>query len=185
MLSPSKVVAGGAAAATTAVLGSYFGMLGTVGGAAATSIVTAVSSELYQRSLQRTGARLRSQPGAATGSPDTYTQPSRVAAPPRGRVWPKMAFGSLVIFALAIGAVSGIELVRGAPLSGGRPGTTTVGYVSHGSAPLPLVPALHDSTRPLVGNLVGSDEQPDKSSDQQSGEQQNKPGLVTGVLSGL
>jgi uncharacterized membrane protein YedE/YeeE len=178
MLSTSKIAAGGLAAATTAVLGSYFGVLGTVGAAAATSIVTAVSTEVYQRSLARTAKRLRGR-----GTDDAYEPgqrapergqwgPARHPRPPARRsVLPGAILGSLVIFALGIGLVSGVEYARGAPLSGGS-GGTSVGEV------------LHDALPPVVGDLLGHPRQADDSSDEDRQGDRRQPGLLDGLLSG-
>jgi hypothetical protein len=180
MLSTSKVVAGGLAAATTAVLGSYLGVLGTVGAAAGTSIVTAVSTEIYQRSLNRTASRLRPR---GTGEPreprqraserDQWEAARDPRPPARRSVLPGAVLGSLVIFALGIGLVSGVEYARGAPLSGGS-GGTSVGEV------------LHDALPPVVGDLLGRPPQPDDSTDEdRQGDRRRQPGLLDGVLSGL
>lgn len=63
----SKVVAGAGAAATTAVVGSSFGADGTVVGAAVGSVVSAVATVTYERSLDRTRkmvvARVRPRDG--------------------------------------------------------------------------------------------------------------------------
>jgi hypothetical protein len=96
VLSTSKVVAGGLAAATTAVLGSYFGVLGTVGAAAATSIVTALSAEVYQRSLDRTAHRLRGQRAGRGQDRRAAAQPP---PPARRPVLPGIVLGSILIFA--------------------------------------------------------------------------------------
>jgi hypothetical protein len=53
-LSLSKVLAGGMAAATSAVFGSYFGTFGTVGGAAVGSVATTVVTRMFQKSIERT-----------------------------------------------------------------------------------------------------------------------------------
>jgi hypothetical protein len=50
----SKVIAAAGAAATTAVVGSFFGSAGTVAGAAIGSVVTTIATTLYQRSFERT-----------------------------------------------------------------------------------------------------------------------------------
>jgi len=60
-LTTTKVIAGGMAAATSAVLGSHFGAFGTVGGAAVGSVVTTVGASLYQRSLERARDRVARQ----------------------------------------------------------------------------------------------------------------------------
>jgi hypothetical protein len=53
-LTVNKVLAGAGAAATTAVMGSFFGATGTVTGAALGSVVSTVVTAVYQRSLDRT-----------------------------------------------------------------------------------------------------------------------------------
>ena len=66
-LTISKVVAGAGAAATTAVAGSAFGADGTVVGAAVGSVVSALATVTYERSLDRTRkmvvARVRPRDG--------------------------------------------------------------------------------------------------------------------------
>lgn len=169
MLNASKVTAGGLAAATAALLGSYFGVLGTVGAAAATSVVTAVSTEIYQRSLARTASRLRGQGGYPRGE---RTPTARPGPPAPRSVLPGVVIGSLVIFAVGVGLVSVGEYARGTPLSGGS-GGTSIGELLHGT--------LH----PVVGNLLepvtqsGDSDQPTRPSDRQ------QPGLIEGLLSGL
>jgi hypothetical protein len=179
VLSTSKVAAAGLASATTAVLGSYFGVLGTVGAAAATSVVSAVSSEVYQRSLDRTANRLRARGGTRQS---VGAQPEREQRTRRGPVLPAVIFGSLLIFALGMAVVSGVEYVRGAPLSGGSGGTTTIGDVLHGT--------VSSTTQdvPVVGDLLGTNRTDDDSTSSKSGEHEKhgeKPGLVNGILSGL
>lgn len=171
-MSGSKVVAGGLAAATSAVLGSYFGIFGTVGGAAAGSVVTALSSEIYQRSIERTTERLRSRSSQGSREPRyEHRQPPETNVR-RGSMLPRVLLVSVVMFALGIGVVSGLERVTGAPLSGGTHGTTSLGQV------LPL----HQV--PVVGDLLGGTGQhSDTTEDQPS--QHRSPGLVNGLLSGL
>jgi hypothetical protein len=70
----NKVLAGAGAAATSAVLGSFFGSTGTVAGAALGSVALTVATTLYQRSLDRTRdtivARIKVRPGRGTGVAD-------------------------------------------------------------------------------------------------------------------
>lgn len=165
-LSTSKVLAGGLAAATSAVLGSYLGVLGTVGGAAAASVATALSSELYQRSIEHTSDRLRGR-GRASGP-----QPMPASGPPpvrRRGGGLRVLIGTLVIFAVGIGVVSGIEWARGAPLSGGTHGTS-----------LGRVLGI-DNTLPVVGGLLGGSHDGGHSGDSDRGGH----GVVGGLLSGL
>ncbi len=80
-LTVNKVIAGAGAAATSAVLGSFFGAMGTVTGAAVGSIASTVVTSLYEHSLNRTrdtvAARIR---GPAARRPRPRTRPARRAA---------------------------------------------------------------------------------------------------------
>ena len=62
-LTVNKVIAGAGAAATSAVLGSFFGAMGTVAGAAVGSVASTMVTSLYEHSLDRTrdtvAARIR------------------------------------------------------------------------------------------------------------------------------
>lgn len=169
MLNTSKVVAGGLAAATAAVFGSYFGVLGTVGAAAATSVVTAVSTEIYQRSLARTASRLRGQDGYPRGERTPTDHPGPPA--PRSAL-PAVVIGSLMIFAMGVGLVSVGEYARGAPLSGGSGGTS-------------VSDLLHGTLHPVVGSLLGPVSQSDNSDQQSRQSDRQQPGLINGLLSGL
>ncbi|MDD7938662.1 hypothetical protein PHK61_09565 [Actinomycetospora lutea] len=54
-----QIIASALAAATAAILGSFMGVLGTIGGAAVASIVSTVGSALYQKSLEVTRDRVK------------------------------------------------------------------------------------------------------------------------------
>src|SRR5436305_10770008 len=58
-LSPLQLVGSAGAAATSAVVASFFGVAGTVIGAALASVITTVSATLYSVSLRKTNERLR------------------------------------------------------------------------------------------------------------------------------
>lgn len=154
----SKVAAGGLAAAVAAVAGSYFGPLGTVGAAAAASVVTALTSEIFQRSIDRTAGALRpgQTPDGSSGG---------------GSAHGSSVLGGVVVavlvFALGMAAVTGIEKVTDEPLSGGE-GRTTVGHLANldvGSA---------------VGAVVGGSEGSEGS--EGSGEKNSKDGLIGRLL---
>jgi hypothetical protein len=158
-LTTSKVVAGGMAAATSAVFGSHFGVFGTVGGAAVGSVVTTVGTNLYQRSLERARDRVARQiplPATFAGR----TGPTADAVPtagigavgsrastsfPLGRVLRMSLVGALVFFGLGLGLVTGIEWAKGSPLSGGTRGTTVGAALSPARVTAPAtVPELQD-----------------------------------------
>ncbi len=76
-LTVNKVVAGAGAAATSAVLGSYFGAMGTVGGAALGSVFSAVVTWLYQHSLDKTRDTVKARvklPGGRTVKVSSTTE---------------------------------------------------------------------------------------------------------------
>ncbi|GAA4931071.1 hypothetical protein EV188_102482 [Actinomycetospora succinea] len=54
-----QIIASALAAATAAILGSFMGVLGTIGGAAVASIISTVGSALYQKSLEVTRDRVK------------------------------------------------------------------------------------------------------------------------------
>lgn len=154
-LTVNKVIAGAGAAATSAVLGSYFGAAGTVAGAALGSVASTVATTLYQRSLDRTRdhivARVRLSAGRQTDLSDTPTVqltaplPASPDAPttqlrvepvlrrPR-RLW-LWAGATVLVFVLGLLVVTGLEWAKGSALTTGQPGTS-VGRV--------LTPADHD-----------------------------------------
>lgn len=140
-LTVTKVLAGAGAAATSAVLGSFFGADGTVYGAAFGSVASTVATTLYQRSLDRTRetllARVRvRRPGgqddsevatvllprpAADGTPPDV-RPDLPARPrPHWLLW---AGVTALVFVIAMVVITGIELAKGSTLTGNDSGTS-------------------------------------------------------------
>src|SRR4051794_18459631 len=81
----NKVIAGAGAAATSAVVGSFFGAAGTVLGAALGSVVSMIATAIYQHSLDRTRdtvkARIKLPGGRTVDVAGTVEVPApRVAA---------------------------------------------------------------------------------------------------------
>jgi hypothetical protein len=143
-LTVNKVIAGAGAAATSAVLGSYFGAAGTVAGAALGSVASTVATTLYQRSLDRTRdhivARVRLSPGRRTdlsdaptvqltaplpASPDAATTQLRVEPVLRRprKLW-LWAGATVLVFVIALLVVTGLEWAKGSSLTTGQPGTS-------------------------------------------------------------
>src|SRR4051794_34870406 len=84
-LTVNKVIAGAGAAATSAVLGSFFGALGTVAGAAIGAIASTMATSLYEHSLNRTQdtvAALRWRRPASASAAEAAGQMPR--SPPAG-----------------------------------------------------------------------------------------------------
>lgn len=107
-LSVAQIVGGALAAVTAAALGSRLGLAGTLVGAAVASVVAGVASSVYTTSLRRTQEKVRT----------AWTGRARTGLP-----WTRMLGGVVTVFALAIVALTGFELVSGSAVSGGH-GTT-------------------------------------------------------------
>jgi hypothetical protein len=154
-LTINKVIAGAGAAATSAVLGSFFGAAGTVTGAALGSVASTIASVIYQRSLDRTRdrlvARVRVTPGrrpdvaspsavefkmpAQRTAPDAETVRLRVEPaiqpPRRRRAWLWVG-ATVLVFAIGLLAVTGVEWAKGSSITTGESGTS-VGRVIDGN----------------------------------------------------
>ncbi|MEJ2867201.1 hypothetical protein WCD74_05450 [Actinomycetospora sp. OC33-EN08] len=158
MLSGVRVTGGAFAATTTAAAGGFLGgAAGTVVGAAVASVVTTVGEAVYQRSLERTRDHVRGRLDARRGpapaptavlpdgpppddSPTTVIKPVG-AARSRAKIAALVASG-LLVFLVAMVVVTGIERVKGSPLSGGT--GTSVGEVI-GTAPTTSASAAEDT----------------------------------------
>ncbi|MGX5654619.1 hypothetical protein ACWKWC_07595 [Geodermatophilus nigrescens] len=151
-LSPVQVAAGALAAVSSAVVLSFFGVAGTVIGAALASIVSTVGSALYSASLTTTGERLRKarvhRPAPAADPADTTAtrelppslDPRRAPAPRQRPRWVRVAAYTAAVFVTAMVVVTGIELVSQQPVSALVGGTetssssTTIGELSNASS---------------------------------------------------
>jgi len=148
-LTISKIFAVAGAGATSAVLGSLFGVAGTVLGAAIGAVLSTVATTLYQRSLDRARsavtARLRPQQPTSTDELDTVVmappvrpgeQATELIAPAdlRGRSRRRIVgyvLATVIGFGIALGLVTGIEALKGSTLLRGESGTS-VGRVLQG-----------------------------------------------------
>jgi hypothetical protein len=142
----SQVVAGALAAVTAALAGSTMGVAGTVVGAGLASVISTLGGALYLRSIQRTGDGVRMVRAKVVGrtgdaavmvsaeepeaAPATGEEVAVEAAqddrPPSARRRVRLAILALTClaaFALGMGAITGVEWLRGESLSGGN-GTT-------------------------------------------------------------
>ncbi|MCD2190656.1 hypothetical protein [Actinomycetospora soli] len=90
-----QILAGALAAATAAILGSFLGVIGTIGGAAVASVVSTVGSALYQKSLERTRDAVKSRlvvnPVTGTKVAGAVDRAGTPGAPPAGRPGPQGA----------------------------------------------------------------------------------------------
>jgi hypothetical protein len=134
-----KLLAGALAAVTAAVVASFFGVDGTLIGAALGSVVVALGEALYARSLtsahtltQRSLLRRVGQ-GAGGGEDAAST------AHPRPLRWRRVVVAAVAAFGIAVGMITGVEAVAQQPLAslvGSRPqqgASTSVGVVVGGA----------------------------------------------------
>ncbi|MFD1047337.1 hypothetical protein ACFQ1S_18195 [Kibdelosporangium lantanae] len=131
---PNQIVPGVLAAVTAAVLGSTLGVAGTILGAAIGSVVSTVAAEFYVRSLERVRVRV--------GRTEEKTGEEKAPKPSRRVRWQLLAGVSVAVFVLGMVVITGVEWVRGSPLSG--EGKTTIGGVlqpPHTSTDKPAVPS--------------------------------------------
>lgn len=133
------------AATTTAAAGGVLGgATGTIVGAAVASVVTTVGEAVYQRSLERTRDHVRSRLDArrppaptptavlpdgppADDSPTVHLRPVAAGGTRRRAKIAALVASGLLVFLVAMVVVTGIERVKGSPLSGGT--GTSVGEV--------------------------------------------------------
>jgi hypothetical protein len=141
----SKLLAGGLAAISGAVVASRIGVEGTLTGAALTSIFVAVATALYSHSLTLAHGRLRRVLVRRAGDDADTGEPA--ARPIR---WQRVAVAAAVVFVIAVGAITAVEVVAGQPLAslfGNRPqpgASTSIGVVAsgqRGSTPSPTHPS--------------------------------------------
>jgi hypothetical protein len=134
-----KLLAGALAAVSGAVVASFFGIEGTLIGAALVSLLVAPAEAVYTHSLASAHRvarrslvrRVGEQADASEAGPsEADSQPIR---------WQRVAVAAAVAFGIAVGAITGVEAVANQPLaslvgSRARPGgSTSVGVVVAGA----------------------------------------------------
>jgi hypothetical protein len=134
-----KLLASALAAVSGAVVASFFGIEGTLIGAALVSLLVAPAETLYTHSLASAHnvarrsllRRVSEQAGASEqAASQAHPQPIR---------WQRVAVAAVVAFGIAVGAITGVEAVAKQPLAslvGSRPrpeGSTSVGVVVAGA----------------------------------------------------
>src|SRR4051794_8987585 len=164
-LSPVQVAAGALAAVSSAVLLSFFGVAGTLTGAALASVISTVGASLYSASLNRTkerlGRALTVRQGAPAVEPSGRAEPATTVLPahldprraPAKRFqprWSRVAVYAVGVFVVAMGIVTGIELIGQKPVSAlvgnsHSSGTTTLGELSNASSRRDTTPSTPSS----------------------------------------
>jgi hypothetical protein len=135
-----RLLAGALAAVSGAVVASFFGVEGTLIGAALVSLLVAPAEAVYTHSLMSAHRvarrslvrRVDEQADASEeGAIEAHRQPIR---------WQRVAVAAVVAFGIAVGAITGVETVANQPLaslfgSSSRQGaSTSVGLVVAGAA---------------------------------------------------
>jgi hypothetical protein len=173
-LSPVQVAASALAAVSSAVVASFFGVAGTLIGAALASVIATVSGALYTESLTKTNTKLkrvltgrsatpRSTSPAAGEDPATralpvHLDPRRAPAQRRRPRWSRVAVYAVAVFVVAMGIVTGIELIGQKPVSAlvgssSPSDTTTLGELTNSSshrATTPTAPSTPATTAPAT-----------------------------------
>jgi hypothetical protein len=134
-----NLLASALAAVSGAVVASFFGIEGTLIGAALASLLVAPAEALYTHSLASAHKvarrsllrRVSEQAGASEqAASQAHPQPIR---------WQRVAVAAVAAFGIAVGAITGVEAVAKQPLAslvGSRPrpeGSTSVGMVVGGA----------------------------------------------------
>ncbi len=155
-ISPVQVLASALASLSGAVVASFFGVAGTIIGAAVVSMVATIAAALYAYSLRSTHFWVRRQldptrkeerytprhsasKGPANGK-GTSAPTLKLSLPEALRRLPprRVAVAAVIAFVAAIGSVTLIELGANAPVSsligGGPSGGTSVGSVFGGGS---------------------------------------------------
>jgi hypothetical protein len=134
-----KLLAGALAAVSGAVVASFFGIEGTLVGAALVSLLVVPAEALYTHSLASAHRAARRSLVRRVGEQAGASQEGTSQADPQPIRWQRVAVAAVVAFGLAVGAVTGVEAVAKQPLAslvGGRPrpgGSTSVGVVVAGA----------------------------------------------------
>ncbi|TFV64525.1 hypothetical protein E4P41_01235 [Geodermatophilus sp. DF01-2] len=211
-LSATQVAAGALAAVSSAVVASFFGLAGTLVGAALASVISTVSAALYSSSLQRTNQRLQRARGQLTGrharvvdepdaAPATRVLPARIdprhaPAPRRRPRWTRVAAYAAAVFVMAMGIVTGIELIGQKPVSAlvgatETARTTTIGAITTASSSEeeseeseesdPSMPSSPTTTAPATGTGAPVTPTDDGSTveDEESGSDGSEPATPT------
>jgi hypothetical protein len=213
-LSATQVAAGALASVSSAVVASFFGLAGTLIGAALASVISTVSAALYSSSLRKTNEKLRIARSQLTGrqSPVADTEvapaaadtpatrvlpahldPRRAPAPRTRPRWTRVAVYAAAVFALAMGIVTGIELIGQKPVSalvGGTQTTqeTTLGAITNASSSSSSDeqqdedPSSPTTTAPATGTsapTTGSDEASTSDQDEDGTSDSDRTGSAT------
>jgi hypothetical protein len=133
------LLASALAAVSGAVVASFFGIEGTLIGAALVSLLVAPAEALYAHSLASAHRAARRSLLRRAGEQAGASQEATSQADPQPIRWQRVAVAAVVAFGIAVGAITGVEAVANQPLAsllGSQPrqgGSTSVGVVVGGA----------------------------------------------------
>jgi hypothetical protein len=136
-VSVAQISSGALASVTAAVVASYFGIGGTLIGAAITSVVATLGGALYKQSIERAQTKVLIRRNPQTGVVTReIVPPTAGQSPRRFRLrWGPIGIAIVLVFALALGSITAFEAVAKKPVASllGRAeadsGTTSLGVV--------------------------------------------------------
>lgn len=157
-LSITGLVAGAAATITSTVAASYFGVGGTLIGAAVVSVLSTVGASVYQHFLDRGKARLAAKIPLRVPAGGESAEPPEDAPASNGRPWPRwwaLCGAATLIFLAVMGLVTTFEVVTGKPLA-----NTVRGRAGHGTSVHPVRTVTHLSPGPVTPDRKTPDTTP-------------------------
>jgi hypothetical protein len=134
-----NLLASALAAVSGAVVASFFGIEGTLIGAALMSLLVAPAEALYSHSLASAHRVARRSLVRRVGEQAGASEEAASEADPQPIRWQRVAVAAVVAFGIAVAAITGVEAVAKQPLAslvGSRPrpeGSTSVGVVVVGA----------------------------------------------------
>jgi hypothetical protein len=134
-----KLLAGALAAVSGAVVASFFGVEGTLIGAALVSLLVAPAEAVYTHSLASAHKVARRSLVRRVGDQADVSEEGASEADPQPIRWQRVAVAAVLAFGIAVVAITGVETVANQPLAslfGSRSqqgGSTSVGVVVAGA----------------------------------------------------
>jgi len=135
----SKLLAGALAAVSGAVVASFFGVEGTLIGAALVSLLVAPAEAVYTHSLASAHKVARRSLVRPVGEQAGPSEEGASEADPQPIRWQRVAVAAVLAFGIAVVAITGVEAVANQPLAslfGTQPrpgGSTSLGVVVAGA----------------------------------------------------
>jgi hypothetical protein len=135
----SRLLAGALAAVSGAVVASFFGVEGTLIGAALGSILVTPAEAVYTRTLTSADTLARRSLLRRVGEGAGPSEEGASKAHPEPVRWRRVAVAAVVAFGIAVGVITGVEAIARQPLAsllGSRPrqgASTSVGVVVAGA----------------------------------------------------